>query len=132
MEFNKVNFEKKWKKIEVAAQRTRNADPIANITNGGVLSFNVAASAIISDMGVTGYVDLFQAGGEFAFKRGASFRLTSGDKFNKTNGTNTPYSRVSTQAVVDKIYAATKCRTFRVQRQGEYLVIIPAYDLDER
>lgn len=126
MDFNKVNFEKKWKKLDCGSVRFRgDYEPVARITKTKCLSFNMEASNMAKDLKFDEhYVDLYQAGNEFALSTGGSFRVNFATK-NKNAS-----ARVSSQAPIEKIFAATKCKAFRVRQEGRFLVLTPAYDLE--
>lgn len=130
MDFNKINFEKNWKKLDITADRVvRSGEPLCTITKQHCLSFNKWAALLAHDLGFEHkYVDMYQAGAEFAFAVGSSlvFHLyMDGGAKGKS-----PYGNIGAKKVGDKIWAATKCRVFRVRREDKYLVLTPAYDLE--
>lgn len=130
MEFNRIPM-KKWKKLDVPKQgRIYSAEPLATVTKGlAGVSFNQAATNIIISHGLlTKYCDLYQSGNEFALADGNDFTVCIYPR--GSGAKKTAYARITNAAITKKIYAATKCRVFRVSVQDSFVVLTPAYDLE--
>ena len=131
MRFEKVDMQKKWRKLDVQMRcQTRVAtQPLAKICKGRpCLSLNSTASKLAEECGLENkMIDLYQAGDEFAVTVGDSFTISF---YRHKTYAKHKYCQIMTKDVVQRIWHATKCKVFRVSRDGYYLILTPAYDLD--
>ncbi len=131
MDFRKVDVSKKWRKLDVhMRQQSKFASkPLARICKGRpCLSFNSTASKLAEECGLENkMIDLYQAGNEFAVTAGDSVTINFYQHKGRDKG---KYCNITAQDAVRRMWLATKCRVFRVSRDGYYLILTPAYDLD--
>lgn len=132
MEFNRVPV-KQWSKLTVGdIRRGQNATPLATLgKNLHAIYFNMNAAKMMLDAKFTPHlVDMYKSGNEFAFADGTEISIIIEPSGYRTKPI--PTAAINSVAVVKKLYAATKCKIFRVRMEGAYLVLTPAYDLDKR
>lgn len=130
MDWNKIQTEKKWKPIDITAHGGKYTEPIATIDKRmQSLYLSAPACEIALAMGLEHkFVDVLQAGGQFAVTLGSQIPINL-YRAGTTKGHASAHGSIGYKAVCEKMYAATKCKTFRVSREDKYLVFTPAYDL---
>lgn len=131
MAWNKVDTSRTWKKVDVAPQeKVCSKEPLATLCGcKGRLSkiyLNDAAIRLAKDLGFEhATLDAYRSGAEWAFAKGERFVISM------RKGVAADVGYVSGGALCDLIWTSTKCKRFRVSKQGEYLVLTPAYDLEK-
>lgn len=131
MAWNKVDTGKSWTKVEIEyAKRVYSKEPLATLCRCkdrfSKIYLNDAAYSLAKELGFEyETLDAYRSGAEWAFAKGDRFILSQ----NKGKSVLTGY--INGDTLCDRIWTATKCKRFRVSKQGEYLVLTPAYDLEK-
>lgn len=131
MPWNFVDTSRTWKKVDVTvAQKHYGGEPVATLCkcNGrfNKIYFNDSAISLAKEIGLEHVMlDVYRSGAEWAFAKGKSL------VFSMKEGKTANSGYISGSNLCDLIWTSTKCTRFRVSKQGEYLVLTPAYDLEK-
>lgn len=131
MPWNKVDADRSWTKVEIEyTSKHRSTSPFATLCKCKdrftKIYLNDAAYNLAKELGFEyATMDVYRSGAEWAFAKGERFILT------RNEGKTVCTGYISGELLCNRIWTATKCTKFRVSKQGEYLVLTPAYDLEK-